>query len=318
MIYLNDVGGNGLGKPRRGFSILKKAAKKATAPRTMLFQKKLRTQTQPQPQAQAQQQEPTNIYTEPTNEVTDDLGLGKPKKGLKKLVRKVSLKNTLKVVKFAGPLVAGIVPGGGTAMKVMDSKIGKTALKVTKSKVVKKGIAISKKSGAIPVKRKGAIPVKRKAANLVNRKVFEKKSKKLAKGSKGKEVRQLQKSLGIKPDGDFGPKTEAALQEATGSKSITMDSPSYSSTSQSATFNNEAEGAYETVDGFATPPLVDASQQEKRPFGKLTPVVELAERLIPEESHKPAEIATPKDNTMLYVGGAAVLFGIGYLAIRKQ
>ena len=298
MIYLNDVGGNGLGKPKRGFGKFKKVAKIAAAPKS-----------RPQIQPQVQAQQPTDSYTEPANEVTDDLGLGKPKKGLKKLVRKVNLKNTLKVVKFAGPLVAGFVPGGGTAMKVMDSKVGKTAFKVAKSKVVKKGVALSKKRGAIPVKKKGAIPVKRKA--------FGKKSKKLSKGSKGEDVRQLQESLGVKPDGDFGPKTEAALQEATGSKSITMDSPSYSSPSQSATYNNEAVETFETVDGFGTPPLVEARAQEKRPYGKLTPVVELAERLIPEKQEV-EEVVSQKNNTMLYVGGAVALFGIGYLATRKQ
>jgi hypothetical protein len=295
MIYLNDVGGNGLGKPKRGLRKFKKVVKKS----------------RPQIQSQAQVQQPTDSYTEPTNEANDDLGLGKPKKGLKKLVRKVNLKNTMKLVKFAGPLVAGIVPGGGTAMKVMDSKVGKTAFKVAKSKVVKKGVSLSKKRGAIPVKKKGAIPVKRKA--------FGKKSKKLAKGSKGQDVRKLQESLGVEPDGDFGPKTEAALQQATGSKSITMDSPSYSSPAQSETYSNEPEAAYETVDGFGTPPLVENSRpQEKRPFGKLTPVVELAERLIPEESYKPAEIASPKNNTMLYVGGAVALAGVVYLATRKE
>ena len=67
-----------------------------------------------------------------------------PKKGFKKLVRKVNLKNTLKVAKFAGPLVAGILPGGGTAMKVLDSKVGKTVRKVAKSKLVKKGVRFAK------------------------------------------------------------------------------------------------------------------------------------------------------------------------------
>ena len=72
------------------------------------------------------------------------IGSKPPKKGFKKLVRKVSLKNTLKVVKFAGPLVAGIIPGGGTAMKVLDSKVGKTVMKVAKSKLVKKGVRLAK------------------------------------------------------------------------------------------------------------------------------------------------------------------------------
>jgi hypothetical protein len=326
MIYLNDVGGNGLGKPK-GFSKLKKFAQFAVAPQTLLLNKKqnqklfkvvktasapqtlLRKKSRPQRHSEPQrerrvqvqvQEQPAVIYAEPTNETTDDLGLGKPKKGIKKLVRKVNLKNTLKVVKFAGPLVAGIVPGGGTAMKVVDSKVGKTALKVAKSKVVKKGVSLSKKKGAIPVKRKG----------------IGKKSKKLVKGSKGEDVRQLQESLGIEADGDFGPKTEAALQQATGSKSITTNSTSYSSPVQSEAYNNEPEVA-ETIDGFGTPPLIDARPKEKRPFGKLTSVVELAERLIPEK-REIDEVVVPKDNTMLYVGSAVALAGIAFLATRKE
>jgi hypothetical protein len=277
MILLN-VEENGLGKPKRGFGKFKKVAKTTTLV------------------SQSQQQQPTVSYTEPTNELNNDLGLGKPKKGLKKLVRKVNLKNTLKVVKFAGPLVAGLVPGGGTALKVADSKVGKTALKVAKSKVVKKGVSLSKKVRT----GKKLIPVK----NVSPKKGL--KSKKLAKGSKGQEVKKLQESLGVEPDGNFGPKTEAALQEATGGKTITMNSSSY---------NNEEED-FDAVDGYGTPPLVEA----KKPFGKLTPVVELAERLIPEKSEADEfPIATaPKNNTLLYVGGAIALAGVAYLATRKS
>lgn len=136
----------------------KNAVKLAVAPQTLLLQKHSRHQprvSQPQTRQSQQVQEkaPDYGYDEPVSsneesyEGQDDLGLGrskKPKKGFKKLVRKVNLKNTLKVVKFAGPLVAGIIPGGGTAMKVLDSKVGKTVMKVAKSKMVKKGVRLAK------------------------------------------------------------------------------------------------------------------------------------------------------------------------------
>lgn len=35
----------------------------------------------------------------------------------------------------------------------------------------------------------------------------------LKKGSKGEEVKQLQKVLGLTADGDFGPNTEKGLKE---------------------------------------------------------------------------------------------------------
>ena len=144
----------------------KNAVKLAVAPQTLLLQKHSRHQPRvSQPQArqlqQVQEKAPDYGYDESvsSNEEAyvgqDDLGLGRtrrptsiggkpPKKGFKKLVRKVNLKNTLKVVKFAGPLVAGIIPGGGTAMKVLDSKVGKTVMKVAKSKMVKKGVRLAK------------------------------------------------------------------------------------------------------------------------------------------------------------------------------
>lgn len=131
----------------------KNAVKLAVAPQTLLLQKHSRHQPRVSQPQQVQEKAPDYGYDEPVSsnqesyEGQDDLGLGrskKPKKGFKKLVRKVNLKNTLKVVKFAGPLVAGIIPGGGTAMKVLDSKVGRTVMKVAKSKMVKKGVRLAK------------------------------------------------------------------------------------------------------------------------------------------------------------------------------
>lgn len=42
-------------------------------------------------------------------------------------------------------------------------------------------------------------------------------------GAKGEYVRILQKELGVTPDGDFGPKTEAAVKEWQKSKGLTPD-----------------------------------------------------------------------------------------------
>ena len=42
-------------------------------------------------------------------------------------------------------------------------------------------------------------------------------------GSKGNEVKELQELLGLKPDGDFGPKTEAAVKEWQKKHGLTAD-----------------------------------------------------------------------------------------------
>jgi peptidoglycan hydrolase-like protein with peptidoglycan-binding domain len=219
-------------------------------------------------------------------------GLGKSKFlkkiRIKKIAKQISIKNVVKAAKFAAPIAAGFIPvGGGVASKLMNSKAGKAISKVKSSRLVKKAIAVKKK---LPKRAK--------------------KVKTLGKGSKGAEVKKLQESLGVEPDGDFGPKTEAALQEATGAKSIAMDSPSYSS--------NEAEAAYETEEEFATPPLVDNSGSQKKPFGKLTPVVDLAKKMIPQATYGTNEVVQPKNNTLLIVGGVVALAGVAYLATRKK
>jgi hypothetical protein len=167
MILIN-ADENGLGKPKWAKHInLKNAIKMAVAPQLLIPKKNLNfknavklavaphtlfLKNHSKPNRQPRSQPRIQSYVEPSYNNTDsfeeegDLGLGKskkPKKGFKKLIRKVSLKNTLKVVKFAGPLVAGIIPGGGTAMKVLDSKVGKTIMKVAKSKIVKKGVKLA-------------------------------------------------------------------------------------------------------------------------------------------------------------------------------
>ena len=69
------------------------------------------------------------------------VGLGKSKFLRKIRLRDVSLKNTIKVAKFAAPIAASFIPvGGGVASKLMDSKTGSLVRKVAKSKAVTKGV----------------------------------------------------------------------------------------------------------------------------------------------------------------------------------
>lgn len=75
----------------------------------------------------------------------DETGLGKPKFLKKIRLKNVSLKNAIKVAKFAAPIAAGFIPvGGGVASKLLSSKGGKLVSRVAKSKAVRKGIALSK------------------------------------------------------------------------------------------------------------------------------------------------------------------------------
>ncbi|WP_374173897.1 hypothetical protein [Flavobacterium tructae] len=74
----------------------------------------------------------------------EETGLGKS--FLKKIrLKDVSLKNAVKVTKFAAPIAAGFIPvGGGVASKLLSSKGGKLVSRVAKSKAVRKGVALSK------------------------------------------------------------------------------------------------------------------------------------------------------------------------------
>lgn len=74
----------------------------------------------------------------------EETGLGKS--FLKKIrLKNVSLKNAIKVTKFAAPIAAGFIPvGGGIASKLLSSKGGKLVSRIAKSKAVRKGVALSK------------------------------------------------------------------------------------------------------------------------------------------------------------------------------
>jgi hypothetical protein len=75
----------------------------------------------------------------------DETGLGKPKFLKKIRLKSVSLKNAIKVAKFAAPIAAGFIPvGGGVASKLLSSKGGKLVSRVARSKAVRKGVALSR------------------------------------------------------------------------------------------------------------------------------------------------------------------------------
>lgn len=252
----------------------------------------------------------------------EGVGLGKIqlKKALKKVKLKTVVKQVGKVAKIAAPIAAGFIPvGGGVASKLLDSKLGKTALKISKSKV---GKAVLSQAGiempqvqktAISVKPKKAkskrLPMKRAVAIKPNRiatkpkriatkgrfpvKLKKKRTSKiLAIGSKGEEVKELQEQLGVKADGDFGVKTQEALKKVTGQNSISSEDVNLQSQSQAI---------------------------EEKPNEELTPVKPFeAEMPYAQESTGTTVGTNPKNNTLLYVGGAVALAGVAFLATRKK
>lgn len=76
--------------------------------------------------------------------INDNEGLGKPKWMKQIRMRNVSLKNAVKVGKFAIPIATSIIPGGGAVTKILDSKVGRSIGKIAKSKLVKKAVKLSK------------------------------------------------------------------------------------------------------------------------------------------------------------------------------
>ncbi|WP_281238150.1 peptidoglycan-binding domain-containing protein [Flavobacterium praedii] len=312
MIHINVEGENGLGKPKKGFKKFLKGAKIAIAPHTLLLNKRHRKPNQ-RPKLKAKQ-----INFDSTE--SPEIGLGKlnVKKALKKVKLKTVVKQVGKVGKIVAPIAAGFIPvAGGTVSKVLDSKLGKTAMKLGKSKV---GSAVLSQAGvtlpsseprakAIPVKKKKGL-LKKKAvtkktpvapvATKVKPKAkfpikFKKKkaAKTLAIGSKGEDVKVLQEELGVKPDGDFGPKTQQALEQATGQKTISTEA-----------LQTQSE-----------------PMEELQPQGAITPIKpyeELPEEMQQSSATATGAVATPKNNTLLLVGGAVALVGIGFLATRKK
>jgi hypothetical protein len=177
----------------------------------------------------------------------EDTGLGKPKWMKKIRLRSVSLKNAVKVAKFAAPIAAGFIPvGGGVISKVMNSKGGKLIKKVAKSKAVRKGVALSKTK----LGRKVVGAVQNRARPQIE------------------PVSSLVPASYTPMPIDTSGQNESSYDES--SESIAMD----------------------------------------QPVGELTPVKSV--------TAKPAQQATPKNNTLLYVLGAVALGGGIYYATKKD
>jgi peptidoglycan hydrolase-like protein with peptidoglycan-binding domain len=291
------------------------------------------------------------------------IGLGKSK-----ILKKIKLKNVVKQVgkvgKIAIPIVAGMIPvGGGVASsltsKIVNSGAGKAALKLGRSKV---GSAVLSQAGvnlpsskptatAMPVKKKkgfSKISPKKKAVapkNTVAAKPkgkfpikFKKKktAKTLAIGSKGEDVKVLQEQLGIKPDGDFGPKTQQALEQSTGQTSISTDE--IQTPAQTLAIGSKGEDVKELQEQLGIKPDGIFGAKTQQALEKATGKRKISTRAIQAEPMDEAEpqgeltpikpfeeiravnptTAAPKNNTMLYVGGAVALAGVVYLATRKE
>jgi hypothetical protein len=178
----------------------------------------------------------------------DETGLGKPRWMKKIRMRSVSLKNAVKVAKFAAPIAAGFIPiGGGVISKVLNSKGGRLINKVAKSRAVRKGIAFSKTS------------LGRKVVGAV----------------KNRARPQIESVNSLVPASYATMPTDAAAEQS-------------------------ESGSYESSESNVT----------EQPVGELTPVKAIS-------TAKPMQ--TPaKNNTLLYVLGAAVVGGGIYLATKKS
>lgn len=186
---------------------------------------------------------------------------------LKSITRQISIKNAVKVGKFAIPIAASIIPMGGTATKLINSKLGKSIGKVVKSKLVKKGIALSKTK------------VGKFAVNQVKN-----------------GVKQTITPVQTLTPESYKPSTMEVIQA--------VEKPT--------TNAYETEMAEPTGEITAVKPVETAE-----PIGELTAVkpTEKAGAIAPITS--PIE-PNPKDNTMLYLGGAALLGAGIYFATKNS
>lgn len=234
-----------------------------------------------------------------------DVGLGKSKilkkiqikkiaKPIAKAAKKVSIKNVVKVARFAAPIAAGFIPiGGGVASKLLNSKVGKVVSKVAKSKVAKKAVKLSKtKVGALVVNKAKVIArPKIEAIKAIGGATFAKT-----------EAQSPQASTPYSNE-DSGDNTEP-VGELTPVKQ----------TSTVAKVN--------PVSKTATPYSNEDSGDNDEPVGELTPVKQNSSYANEMQNIKvddaDVKTASKKDNTILYVGGAVALAGIAFLATKKS
>lgn len=210
------------------------------------------------------------------------------KTNLKSAKKDISIKNAVKVVKFAAPIAAGFIPlGGGVASKltskVLDSKVGKVVSKVAKSKVAKKVVKLSKtQAGKLVVKQAKAV---------------------------------------------VQPKIQAiqAMTVATFAKTAT---PTAQAPSPYANENAEPIGELTPVKPTTavaravTQTVKEEITEDVEPMGELTPVKPTTTVANEMQNIKvddsDVKNGVKKDNTMLYVGGAVALGAIAYLATKKS
>lgn len=232
-----------------------------------------------------------------------EIGLGKAKilkkiqikkiaKPIAKAAKQISIKNAVKVAKFAAPIAAGFVPvGGGVASKltskVLNSKAGKVVSKIAKSKIAKKAVKLSKtQAGKIVVNQ---------AKTIARPKI------------------EAIKAIG------------AATFAKTTIPTIQANTP-YPSKEQSD--NAEPVGELTPVKPTATVAKAVAQTAKEEiaeaidPVGELTPVKQSSNVANEMQNIKvddpDTKYTAKKDNTMLYVGGAVALGAIAYLATKKS
>jgi hypothetical protein len=239
-----------------------------------------------------------------------EIGLGKAKilkkiqikkiaKPIAKAAKQISIKNAVKVAKFAGPIAAGFIPvGGGVASKltskVLNSKAGKVVSKIAKSKIAKKAVKLSKtQAGKIVVNQAKTIArPKIEAIKAIGAATFAKTTTPTAQANTPYTNEEQRDNA--EPVGELTP----VKPTATSAKAVTP------------------------ISKATTPYAKEELGEDLEPEGELTPVKQTSNVSNEMQNIKvddpDVKYTAKKDNTMLYVGGAVALGAIAYLATKKS
>jgi hypothetical protein len=221
------------------------------------------------------------------------------KTNLKSAKKDISIKNVVKVAKFAAPIAAGFIPlGGGVASKltskVLNSKVGKVVSKVAKSKVAKKVVKLSKtQAGKLVVNQaKAVVQPKIEAIKAMTAASFAKTVTPTAQAST--PYTNEAQSDNVEPVGELTPVKPIP------------------------TIAKVVAPISKEVTSYAKEELIENVE----PVGELTPVKQTSTFANEMQNIKvddsDVKNAAKKDNTMLYVGGAVALGAIAYLATKKS